>query len=147
MTVVRYWHGGVPDLKPGDLITPGHVRNTHPGCRYCEARSDGAAVVAPDGSLIDAPTGRPDRIYITADRDYARFYASLWGRGDLYRVEPVGPCERSTEDHFETWCVESARVVAAVDRAVLLTPGQRRSLLRKWTEADRLALADVADSR
>lgn len=135
----RYWHGGAPGLRPGDLIQPGHERRQHDGCRFCEARANGQAVVAPDGSLIDAPTERPDRVYITGDRDYARFYASLYGRGDLYRVEPVGVCEPSTEDHFDTWCAEAARVVAVVDRAVLLTPGQRRSLDRKWAAADRAA--------
>lgn len=135
----RLWHGGVPDLRPGDLIEPGGTRRHHDGCQFCEARANGQAVVAPDGSLIDPPTGRLDRVYLTTDRDYARFYASLWGRGDLYRVDPMGAVEWSAEDHFETWCAESARVVAVVDRAVLLTPGQRRSLDRKWAAADRAA--------
>lgn len=135
----RFWHGGVPGLRPGDLITPGHERVFHDGCVYCAARRDGNAVVAPGGELIDPPTGRPDRVYITSDRDYARFYASLYGRGDLYRVEPVGDLERSTEDRFDSWCVEAARVLAAVDWAVRLTPGQRRSLQRRWAAADRAA--------
>lgn len=136
---LRLWHGGAPDLRPGQLIEPGSSRKLHHGCRYCEARAAGQAVVAPDGSLIDPPTGRPDRVYLTTDRDYARFYASLYGRGDLYRVEPVGEIELSTEDHFETWCAPAARVLAPVDRAVLLTPGQRRALDRKWRAADEAA--------
>jgi hypothetical protein len=135
----RYWHGGVPDLRPGDLIQPGRERRQHDGCVFCEARASGSAVMAPDGSPIDAPTGRPDRVYMTSDRDYARFYASLYGYGDLYRVEPVGDVEPSTEDHFDTWCAPAARVVAVVDRAVRLTPGQRRALDRKWTAADQAA--------
>lgn len=136
---LRLWHGGAPDLRVGQLIEPGQSRRLHGGCPYCEARASGRAVVAPDGSPIDAPTGRPDYVYLTVDRDYARFYASLYGRGDLYRVEPVGDIELSTEDHFETWCAPAARILAIVDRAVLLTPGQRRALDRKWAAADEVA--------
>ena len=44
--------------------------------------------------------------------------------------------ERSTEDSIETWTAPSARVVAVVERAVLLTWSQRRRLLRLWAEAD-----------
>lgn len=134
----RYWHGGKPDLRVGDLVRPGDSRKLHDGCPFCEARAAGNAVVI-GGETIDGPTAHPDRVYLTTDRDYARFYASLYGRGDLYRVEPVGPVERSTEDHFETVTAESARVLAVYDRAVLLTWGQRRSLDRKWAEADRRA--------
>lgn len=29
----RLFHGGVPDLRVGDLIEPGHSRREHDGCR------------------------------------------------------------------------------------------------------------------
>jgi hypothetical protein len=67
---------------------------------------------------------------------YAKHYASLWGRGDLYRVSAVGDCERSTEDTIPSWCAEQLRVEAVLDRAVLLTNTERRRLLRTWTLAD-----------
>ncbi|MEU6318179.1 hypothetical protein [Streptomyces sp. NPDC047009] len=134
--LLRYFHGGVPGLKPGDLITPSppHVVD---GCKVCEARAHGLTATTRDGKTIDPPTGRPDRVYITSDREYARYYASRYWYGDLYTVEPVGEPEASTEDPFPTWCVPAARVVSIYTRAVQLTPHQRRSLLRRWTEADR----------
>ena len=85
---------------------------------------------------LDPATEHPDMIYLTPVRDYARYYASLWGRGDLYRVEPVGELVRSTEDTIETWMAPAARVVSVPERAVLLTWTQRRRLWRIWGEAD-----------
>lgn len=130
------YHGGISDLRPGDLITPGHARKTHDGCPWCEARESGGAHLG-----IDGPSARPDRVYLTTDRLYARHYASLWGRGDLYRVEPEGEVERSTEDSIETWTAPAARVVAALDRAVLLTDRERRRLVREWSAADAVKAA------
>jgi hypothetical protein len=129
---VRYWHGGIPGLRVGDLIEPGHERATKDGCPICEARKAGAAA-------IDPPSAHADRIYITTDRLYAKHYASLYGRGDLYRVEPISDLLRSTEDSYETYAVTSARVVAVYDRAVLLTNSERRRLFREWGQADRAA--------
>lgn len=95
---LRLWHGGVPGLRSGDLLTGGQERRTHDGCPMCAARTNGTAT-------IDAKSARPDRVYLTTVREYARFYASLYGRGDLYRVEALdsGDLEPSTEDHFPTW--------------------------------------------
>lgn len=78
-------------------------------------------------------------MYLTTDREYARFYASLYGRGDLYRVEPVGDVTVSVEDHFPTWTAAAARVTAVYARAVLLTWTQRRALQRTWKAADEAA--------
>ena len=128
----RWWHGGVPGLKVGDLVEGGHERRTHEGCPWCEARADGSA--GPGG--IDGPSLRRDRVYVTTNRLYAKHYASLWGRGDLYQVEPVGAVEVSLEDSIETRTVDAARVVAVYDRAVLLTMTERRRLAREWGEAD-----------
>lgn len=102
----------------------------------CQARGAGLTAVIAGVGPVDPPTQRPDRVYVTTDRDYARFYASLYGRGDLYVVEPVGEAEPSEEDRFPSWTVPAARVRAVYDRCVQLTPGQRRSLLRRWTAAD-----------
>lgn len=133
----RLFHGGIPGLRVGDLIEPGHGRRHHDGCPWCEARAKGEAHLGMDG-----PSQRQDRVYATSSRLYAKHYASLWGRGDLYRVEPVGEAERSTEDSIETWCAPALRVVAVLDRAVLLTMSERRRLDREWAAADR-AFAEV----
>ncbi|MET7524663.1 hypothetical protein ACWEAF_20160 [Streptomyces sp. NPDC005071] len=131
---MRYFHGGVPGLRPGDTVTP-HPPRVLDGCPVCAARAQGLTATL-DGKPIDPPTGRPDRVYITTDRDDGRFYASRYWYGDLYTVEPVGEIEPSDEDPFPAWCVPAASVVSVYDRAVQLNPGQRRSLLRRWTEAD-----------
>lgn len=131
---LRLWHGGVPDLRPGDLIVPGRERRHHDGCPFCEARRAQAA--GGDVPVIDGLAERRHQVYLTPSREYARHYASLWGRGDLYRVEPVGDVVRSTEDTIETWTAPAARVLSAPERAVLMTPGQRRALDRIWATAD-----------
>lgn len=131
---MRLFHGGVPGLRRGDIIEPGHDRREHPGCPYCEARS--AEKAGGDAPVIDPLAGHPDRVYATTHRGYARHYASLWGRGDLYYVEPVGDLQRSDEDTFETYHAPALRVVAVAERAVLLTWSQRRRLSRDWRAAD-----------
>lgn len=132
MTDQRLWHGGVPDLRAGDVIQPGSLRKTHPGCQICEARERADTI----GASLDPIARHADRVYLTPIREYARFYASMYGRGDLYRVEPFGELQRSTEDTMETWTAPAARVVAVVDRAVLLTMSQRRRLHRMWADAE-----------
>jgi len=134
MTDLRLWHGGIAGLSRGDLIAPGNYRPIVDGCKFCEAR----AVEAAGGPrpLVDGLSQHRDKVYLTTDRDYARHYASLWGRGDLYRVDPVGVVERSTEDSIETYTADAARVLHAYERAVLLTNKQRRALQRRWALAD-----------
>lgn len=130
--MTRYWHGGVPGLRPGDLIEPGHQRQQHDGCRWCEARAAGGSYLG-----MDPATEHPDHVYATTDRLYARFHASLWGYGDLYQVEKVfDEPIRSDEDSIESYRAPAWRVVAVVDRAVRLTMPERRRLLRRWGDAD-----------
>lgn len=74
---------------------------------------------------------------MTTSRLYAKHYASLYGRGDLYQVLPVGAIAPSLEDTIETFMASSAVVTAVYDRAVLLTASERRRLIREWGEADR----------
>lgn len=119
MSTAPLFHGGAPGLRAGDLITPDHDRREHAGCPHCAA----------------GDTPGQHAVYATTSRLYAAHYASLYGRGDLYRVELVDPV-RSTEDSIETWHATTARVVAVLDRAVLLTMSQRRRLYREWRAAD-----------
>ncbi|MFE4329692.1 hypothetical protein ACFRQM_09570 [Streptomyces sp. NPDC056831] len=139
---VRYFHGGVPGLRPGDLITP-HPPNVVDGCPVCAARAAGEPYTVPGLGVIDPPTGRPDRVYVTTDREYGFFYASRWYHGDLYVVEPLGGVEPSMEDPFPTWCAEAARVRSVYSRCVQLTPAQRRRLLVRWAAVD-IATASAA---
>jgi hypothetical protein len=130
-----YYHGGVDGLKVGDILEPGHSRKKHDGCPWCEARENGEAHLGMDGP------SRWASVYFTPNRLYAKFHASMYGRGDLYRVEPIGEVVRSTEDSMESYRAPSARIVAVYERAVLLTMSERRKLDREWAEADRLVLA------
>lgn len=125
-----FYHGGVPDLRPGDLLEPGHGRRLHDGCPWCAARDAGGAFLGMDGPSKLAA------VYFTPVRLYAKFHASLYGRGDLYRVEPVGDLARSAEDSVETWTAPAARVLSVYDRAVLLTDTERRRLGKLWAAAD-----------
>jgi hypothetical protein len=133
--MTRYFHGGIPDLKPGQLVTP-HPPRVIDNCPICVARAAGENPIVDGLGVVDPATQRPDRVYITTDREYARFYASKYWRGDLYVVEPVGELEPSTEDRFPSWTCEAARVKTVYDRCVLLTDKQRRALYRRWTAAD-----------
>ncbi|WP_284576664.1 hypothetical protein [Streptomyces sp. 2P-4] len=130
-TLPRLFHGGVSGLKPGDLVVPGHHR-TVDGCAVCAARAAGRLHVVPGVGVIDPPTGRPDRVYVTSDREYARFYASMAVLGDLYTVELTTGVEESTEDFFPTWSAPYAVVTGVVSRAVRLTDKQRGTLVRRW---------------
>ncbi|MCY0957666.1 hypothetical protein [Streptomyces sp. H27-H5] len=129
-TLPRLFHGGAAGLQLGDLIEPGHNR-TVDGCPTCAAREQGKRHLASGQSSLEPPTGRPDRVYVTSDRGYARFYSSL-AAGDLYVVELVGDVERSTEDYFPTWCAPAARVTSVFTRAVVRSPEERARLDQRW---------------
>lgn len=122
----RYWHGGAPGLRPGDLIEPqplgdgAHLVN---GCPTCEARRQGEQL--PDDDLD------PSKVYVTTEREYARIYAAGYPRGALYRVEPVGDLEPSP-DPVPSWGCNAARVIAVYDPLVILTPAEVRRALRRW---------------
>lgn len=131
------FHGGIPRLHPGDVLRGGHVRPVIDGCAICAARSAGmVAVIA--GQPVDPPSSHPDRLYVTTSRPYARFYASLFGAGDVYEVEPLEPLHPSDEDHFPSWLTTSARIKRVTDVAVTLSPKERRHLYRIWSKLDAL---------
>ncbi|WP_326646599.1 hypothetical protein OG884_18390 [Streptosporangium sp. NBC_01755] len=117
-------------MHRGDLVVPGRPHFVD-GCDVCDAHKAGQS------HEVDPLTVHQDRIYITTDREYARFYASKYPRGDLYTVDPVGELVPSQEDHFPTWHVAEARVHGVYDRYVQLTWKQRRTLMRRWERADR----------
>ena len=117
------YHGGVPDLKPGDTIEPGHSRDNYDDCPICRARREKGA------SAIEG-TGHPEQVYCTRYRDYAALYASMYGKGDVYQVRPVGGVEDSDEDFDGCYRCDRLVVVRAVERHVTLTPKRRRKVIR-----------------
>ncbi len=136
---MTYYHGGVPGLRAGDVLLPGHSRQHHDGCPWCEARAAGKSLGGMD------PPSQRDAVYVTTSREYAQFHASLYGRGDLYIVEPIGPLEESKEDRFPSWTCASAVVRTVYKRAVLLTWSQRRRMYRLWEAADAAAEAEAQE--
>lgn len=155
-----FFHGGKAGLDSGELLVPSppHVSD---GCPVCVARASGmvlrvgeyrrwAQSMGPAGArLVEMLEGAPDdapvdppsaerAVYITTDREYARWYAAR-SRGDLYRVAPVGAADLSSEDRFPTWTVAAARVVEVIERSVILDRRDRRSILRRWKKADKAA--------
>lgn len=140
-TTPRLFHGGVPDLRPGDLIEPGHDRLQHDGCPWCEARANGEAYLG-----LDGPALHDDRVYATTNRVYAKMHASLWGRGDLYRVEPVGTWERSTEDSIETYTAPASPSTSAGSRRRGGTDGSGGSSVRGAARRDRCGSARDANA-
>jgi hypothetical protein len=128
---IRYWHGGAPGLKPGDLIAPRPADDTNhlvDGCPTCEARKAGQQLAGDDNN--------PAWVYVTTSREYARIYAAGYPRGGLYQVEPIGEMhDRSGHDSEPSWGVESARVLVVYDAVVTLTPKQFRRLERSLRRA------------
>ena len=134
---LRYFHGGKPGLVPGDYVLPSPTHFID-GCPICQAVKDGRA------TPFEQPNAEPDHVHVTTDREYARFYASKYIRGDLYVVEPEGELSLSRADHFPTWTCERARVVSVFAHFVELTPRQRTTLLRRWKRADDEAARKMA---
>lgn len=128
---IRYWHGGAPGLKPGDLVTPRPADDAShlvDGCPTCEARKAGQQLADDDNN--------PKWIYVTTSREYARIYAAGYPRGGLYQVDPIGEKhDRSGHDSEPSWGVESARVLVVYDAVVILSPKQFRRLERSWRRA------------
>lgn len=79
-----------------------------------------------------------DEVYCTPDRLYARFHASMYGRGNVYQVRPADcTLTRSGEDSVESYRCDRLKVVRVVDVHVTLTWKERRKLARKWAKADK----------
>jgi hypothetical protein len=127
----RFFHGGAPDLSPGDLLTPrepGDQRHLVDNCPVCEARRRGAP------SAYDV-NHNFDRVYITTVRAVARGFAAGYPKGALYSVEPVGDIEPDPEqppgyDEPVNFAVHAARVLSVLDPLVALSPKEERRLLR-----------------
>ena len=135
--LTRYWHGGVPGLKVGDRIRPAASLRVLP-VHYALDRG------------TDYPSD-PTRVYVTTDRQAARYYAASYIdgveplAGDVYNVRPRGELrideDLPTGKHFS--CA-SAVVVAVVERGVRMTDAALRAGSRGSTWSDGRAMYDAA---
>lgn len=122
---MRYFHGGAPGLRPGDLIEPqplGEGKHLVDGCPTCDARKA--------GQQLEVDDLNPDLVYVTTDREYARLYAAGYPRGALYVVEPVGELSPSP-DPLPSWGCSGARVTGVYDACVVMTAAEIRRLQRR----------------
>lgn len=106
---VRYYHGGVRGLKKGDKLLP-----------PCTTGSSSLLQFARE---IDPNCPqRDDRVYLTTDKRWAKFYASVIPRGDLYEVIPEGELEDDPDclEKGLSYQCESAVIKRVVDISVSL---------------------------
>lgn len=129
MSRTALYHGGAPGFRAGDIITP-HPTKHLEGCQWCASGAD--------------DNHAPDFVFATAERLYAKYYASKYGKGWLYIVTPESEMEPSQFDPFETYQARVFRVASVSERAVLLTMGERKRLQRLW-KADDAALGRLGD--
>ena len=105
---VRYWHGGVPGLRPGDELLPPTITGNKIAltARYVP-------------STVDADHARHDRVYLTTNRAAARAFAACYPNGALYIAEPIGATEPDPDAPTVSIRCERARVVSVYDPCVL----------------------------
>lgn len=132
---IIFWHGGVPGLAVGAmLLPPNRVPRTGP-----------EALVRHLPNYGEHP-GRPDRVYVTADRELARAFAHRGenrkaGTGWVYQVIPVGPVEVDPDyaayaaDHVGVACSQ-ARIVAIADSPVDMTKVQASAAAARYQTWD-----------
>jgi hypothetical protein len=80
----RFYHGGVRGLKKGDKILPPSITGNSTLLQYSKE-------INPDCDQRD------DKIYITTDKKWARIYAAVIPRGDIYEVIPDGDIENDPD--------------------------------------------------
>jgi hypothetical protein len=107
---MRYFHGGIPGLKPGQLLLPPNTTGTD---RTLATYSE---------QLADSGHVRRDRVYLTVGRDVAKVYAAFYPDGALYEVEPDGDTVPDPDCAVPGVSFEcpAARVLRVVDPVVLL---------------------------
>lgn len=115
------YHGGAPGFRVGDVIQP-HDTKLRDDCAICQAHAD--------------DSHRPDRVFATPVRIYAKHYASKYGFGSVYIVEAVGELERSEADSIETYHAPALTVTKVSETYVALNMSERRRLYRLWGDAD-----------
>lgn len=105
---MRYFHGGIPGMKPGALILPPATTGTE-------------RTLAEYSEQLGGEHVRRDRVYLATARDVAKAYAAFYPDGALYEVEPRGALEPDPDCYVPglSWQCEAAVVLAVVDPVVL----------------------------
>jgi hypothetical protein len=146
MSERRFFHGGAPGLKVGDILSPRPAddqRHLVDGCGICEARRRGAPSDYDRDHNFAA-------VYVTTDRQVARFFANGYPHGGVYRVEPLG--ELTTDPEQPPWAIDEpvsfavpqARVLAVLDPLVRVTAKEARRMMRRLGVTERGVLAAVS---
>lgn len=124
------YHGGVAGLYVGDVIYPDQAGHRYvDDCAHCLAQKEGRA-----GALGLDPETPEGWVYATADKPYARYYASRAVKGSLYRVRLEEDVEPSAEDpaQFHAFRGRRAVVVQVLERGVVMTHRERKQLFVRW---------------
>lgn len=114
---LRYFHGGRPNMKRGQMILPPSVT----GFRA-------AADCLP--GQVDASHVRRDRVFVTSAADAAAVFAALYPSirrpGCVYQVEPLGPLEPDPDclEPGHSWQCQRARII----RVHPLSPAQAMNI-------------------
>jgi protein gp37 len=82
--IKKYYHGGIPGLKPGEKLLPPNITGKSTLLQY-------AHLIAPDGPQL------ADRVYFTTAAEMAELFALVYPNGDVYRAIPKGPIERDPD--------------------------------------------------
>jgi len=117
---MTYWHGGQRGLKVGAYLLP-------PCETGAKATSDYAAEF-PGGHVM-----RPDRVYVTTDREGAVMFAAMHpSGGTVYEVSPEGPLIEDPdcmEVGFSYECAR-ARILSAKNVSGFMRSKIRRAMAR-----------------
>jgi len=76
----RYYHGGVPGLRVGDMLLPPSVTGKSTLLKYAQE-------IDPSGPQ------RADKVYLTTDLEAAKLFAFAYPCGHVYRAVPALPLE------------------------------------------------------
>lgn len=119
--MTRYFHGGVPGLRPDDFVFPPVTTGT-----------DRTLTQYAQELGTSAEHARTDHVYVTTGRDVARVYAAFYPDGALYEVLPVGDMTADPDCSVDgaSWSCPAAVVVGVVDPVVLLRDRSIESWLR-----------------
>lgn len=107
---MTYFHGGIPGLKPGDLILPPDKTGTTRTLSRYVTETDG-----PDFAR------RTDVVYLATERQIARAYAAFYPDGALYIAIATSPVDSDPDCQMPgiSWHCPYAIVAQIVDPAVL----------------------------
>lgn len=122
-----YWHGGQPGLTEGTVLVGRDDAPAH------EVASTGYDLQ--EGYALGVT--RPDRVYFSSEREFARGFAAqlrigdattgmVFQHGALYEVEPIGEVEEDVDflGRGVSWCAPQARIVRVVESNVTLSSYQ-----------------------